>query len=192
MREFTKNRAALLRLFFTNPDRPFYMQEVGRILGKKPGVFQRAINNMEKEGVLTSEYKAHARYFKTNKAYPLYKELKSIVFKTVGVAGSLKELLEKIGGIRLAFIYGSYAKAKENYLSDIDLVIVGNPDEDALIKKLDRLEDVLSREINYKVYSPRELKMGLKAQDPFLLEILNDRKIMILGEEDDIRKIPKR
>lgn len=191
MRELTKNRAELLRLFFTNPARSFYIQEIGRILGKKPGVFQRTLNNMEKEGILVSEYKANARYFKTNKEYPLYKELKSIVFKTVGVIGSLKEILNKVGGIKLSFIYGSYAKAKENYLSDIDLIVIGSPNEDALIKKLDKLEDALNREINYKLYSLKDVKKEIKQKEPFLLEILNDKKIMLIGEENELREILK-
>lgn len=191
MRELTKNRAELLRLFLTNPEQSFYMQEIGRILGKKPGNFQRTINNMVKEGILTSEYKANARYFKADKNYPLYKELKSIVFKTVGVAGSLKEVLEKIGNINFSFIYGSYAKAEESYLSDIDLAIIGKPDEDRLIKELDRFERVLKREINYKVYTPHELNKEIEEKEPFILEILKGKKIMLIGDENGLRKISK-
>jgi predicted nucleotidyltransferase len=192
VKELTTNRAQLLGLFFTNSERSFYMQEIGRILGKKPGVFQRTLNTLEKEGVLISENKANARYFKTNKHYPLYKELKSIVFKTVGVSGRLKDLLEKIGGIDFSFIYGSYAKSKETYLSDIDLVIEGNPDEDLLIKEIDKLEDALNREINYKLYSIKEFKKDIKAKEPFLLEILRDKKLMLIGEEVELRKISQK
>lgn len=192
MRELTKNRAALLRLFLTNPDQSFYMQEIGRILGKKPGIFQRTLNNMEKEGILVSEYKANARYFKANKEYPLYKEFKSIVFKTVGVIGSIEDVLKKIGNINFVFIYGSYAKAKENYLSDIDLVIIGNTDEDKLIKEFDKLEEQLKREINYKLYTLSDFKKEFKQKEPFLLEILRDKKIMIIGGEGELRKILKR
>ena len=192
MRGFTKNRAELLRLFLTNPEQSFYIQEIGRILGKKPGIFQRTLNNMEKEGILISEYKANARYFKANKEYSLYKELKSIVSKTIGVAGSLKEMLKQIGNVKFSFIYGSYAKAKENYLSDIDLVILGKPDEDLLIKELDKLENALNREINYKLYPLKDFKEELKAKEPFLLGILRDKKIMIIGEEDELRKILNR
>jgi predicted nucleotidyltransferase len=191
MKELTKNRADLLRLFFTNPEQSFYIQEMGKILGKKPGVFQRTLNNMEKEGILKSEFKANAKFFKANKDYPLFKELKSIVFKTVGVTGSLKEALEKIGRIHCSFIYGSYAKAKENYLSDIDLVVIGEPDEDALIGKLDKLEGILKREINYKLYSLKQFKSNLKEKEPFLLEILRNKKVMIIEEENELRKILK-
>jgi len=192
MKPLTKNRAELLRLLITNPERSFYMQEIGRILGKKPGVFQRTLNNLVSEGIVESEHKANARYFKANKRYPLYKEIKSIVFKTIGVEASLKAELEQISGIQFAFIYGSYAKGKENYLSDIDLVIIGKPHEDELIKKLDRLEEKLQREINYKFYKLKEFTKEIKEKEPFVLEILKEKKIILIGGDDALRKISKR
>ena len=191
MSPLTKNKAELLNLFLTNPDRSFYMQEIGRILGKKPGTFQRTLNNMVSEGILTSEYKANARFFKANKKCPIYKELKSIVFKTVGAQGSLREVLKEIGNIKFAFIYGSYAKAKETLFSDIDLAIIGNPDEDRLIKELDRLEGKFQREINYKLYTLQEFRKEVKEKEPFILEILRDKKIMLIGSESELRKISK-
>ena len=189
MKPLTKNRAELLKLFFTNSDRAFYMQEIGRILGKKPGTFQRTLNNLVSEGTLESEYKANARYFKVNKNYPLLEELKSIVFKTVGVSGSLKDVLERVGNVEFAFIYGSFAKAKEDYMSDIDLVTVGDLDEDMLIRELDRLEEQLQREINYKLYTLKEFRKEVEGRAPFLVEILRDKKVMIIGDETELRKI---
>ncbi|MDP3012393.1 MAG: nucleotidyltransferase domain-containing protein [Candidatus Hydromicrobium sp.] len=189
MKLLTKNRAELLKLFLTNPEKAFYMQEIGRILEKKPGTFQRTLNNMVSEGILTSEYRANARFFKANKKYPIYKELKSIVFKTVGIQGSIREMLEEIGNIKFAFIYGSYAKGKENYLSDIDLVIIGSPNEDKLIEELDELEKKIRREISYKIYSFKELKNEIKEKEPFTLEILRDKKIVLIGSVNELRKI---
>jgi len=191
MKELTKNRAELMRLFFTNPDQSFYMQEIGRILGKKPGNFQRVINNMEKEGVIVSERKANARYFKANKDYPLYEEMKNIVFKTVGIAGSIKEVLQKAGDVDFAFIYGSYAKEKEIYLSDIDLVVIGKCNEDRIIKDLDLLEESLKREINYKLYTLDNFRKEIKQKEPFLLNILEDKKIMLIGDGNALRKVLK-
>lgn len=191
MKPLTKNRAELLKLFFTNPDRAFYMQEIGRILEKKPGIFQRTLNNLVSEGILESEYKANARYFKVNRSYPLFKELKNIVFKTVGIKGSIGDVLKEAGDIKMAFIYGSYAKAKENYLSDIDIIIIGTPNEDELVKKLDKLEEKLQRDINYKLYTLNEFKKDVRENEPFVLELLKDKKIMIIGDEDELRKISK-
>ncbi|MDD5174692.1 MAG: nucleotidyltransferase domain-containing protein [Candidatus Omnitrophica bacterium] len=168
------------------------MQEIGRILGKKPGNFQRVINNMEKEGVVISERRANARYFKANKDYPLYEEVKNIVFKTVGIVGSIKDVLKRTEDVDYAFIYGSYAKAKENYLSDIDLVVIGDCDEDKLIKDFDRLEELLKREINYKLYLLDDFKKNIKQKEPFLSNIVHGKKIMLIGYENDLRKVLKR
>ncbi|MEW5758697.1 MAG: hypothetical protein AB1755_04410 [Candidatus Omnitrophota bacterium] len=82
MRDLAKNKIRLLKLFFDNPNHAYYMHEIGRILKKKPGVFQRTLYNLEKQGILLSEYKANARFFKANMKYPVYNELKAMVFKT--------------------------------------------------------------------------------------------------------------
>lgn len=192
MNILTKNKAKLLGLFFTNPEESFYIQEIGRILGKKPGTFQRTLNNLIADGILLSEYKGNLRFIKVNKKYPIYKELKSIIFKTIGIQGSIRKILQEIENVKIAFIYGSYAKSKENFLSDVDLMVIGNPDEDRLIDKIDNLEGRLKREINYKIYSYDEFRKEIEEKDPFVLEILRNKKIILIGDKDDLQKVPSK
>jgi len=82
MVKISKNTIKLLSVFYSNPGRQFYIQELGRILKRKPGVFQRVLYKLEKENVLKSEYKANARFFWANRDYPIYQELKSIISKS--------------------------------------------------------------------------------------------------------------
>ena len=192
METLTKNKAELLNLFITNPQRSFYMQEIGRILNKKPGVFQRSLNAMTAEGVLESEYKANARYFRINPRYPLFHELKGIVTKTVGVESKIREVLGRLHEIRCAFIYGSFAKNKTHAASDIDLIIIGRPDENALILGLDQLERYLQREINYNLYSVESFQSEIKKKNPFLLEVLKGKKTWVIGSCDEFRKTAQR
>jgi len=187
MKRLTKSRAELLRLFFTNPDQSFYMQEIGRILGKKPGVFQRTLNNMVWEGILTSEHRANARYFKSNKKYPLFRELQSIVFKTVGVEGSLREIIEGTKEVIFSFIYGSFVQKKQSTTSDIDIFIVGTPNEDKLMQKIDTLEKKLQREINYNIYPRQEFSQKLRKKDSFITNILRRPKIILKGSLDEVQ-----
>jgi predicted nucleotidyltransferase len=187
MNILSKNKADLLGLFFTNPEKSFYIQEIGRILDKKPGTFQRTLNNLISEGILISEHKGNLRFIKVNKDYPIYNELKNIIFKTVGIQGSIKQILKEIGDIKIAFIYGSYAKHKENISSDVDLLIVGDVNEGNLIKKLDILEEKLKREINYKLYNFSDFKKEVKEKEPFIEEILKDKKIMLIGDKSDLQ-----
>ena len=163
------------------------MQEVGRILGKKPGVFQRAINTLVNGEVLHSEYRGNARFFQANTRHPLYPELRGIVSKTSGAEGTLRRLTEQLKDVRVALIYGSFAKGKEMESSDIDLLVIGNPrTETALVKKLRLLEGKLQREINYKLYSKAEYLRKRAKSDPFLEEILTDKKVILKGNPDAI------
>lgn len=77
----TKNKFRLLKLFYEHPGESFYLQQIGRMIGKKPGVFQRAINHLEEEGLLTSEYKANARFFQANTKSPQYNEWRNLILK---------------------------------------------------------------------------------------------------------------
>lgn len=189
---FLKNKSALLKIFFTNPEQKFYIQEIGRILSKKPGEFQRELNNLEKEGILISEYSGNLRYFSVNKEYPLYDELKNIVFKTIGIIGSLKEIILKIGKVKFCFIYGSYAKSQENLLSDIDIFFIGDIDENLLVNYIEKTEKSLKRDINYKLLKFTDFKKEIISNNAFVLNILKDKKIMIAGSEDELRRFTEK
>ena len=184
MRQFlSKNQQLLLRLFYTNPEKSFYMQEVGKILGKKPGVFQRTLNALVEEGFLLSEYRGHARFFQANTKHPLYPELKKIIAKTAGVEGILRELFARLKQVKLALLYGSFAKGRERKDSDIDLLVVGSPRvEDRLVKEIPKLEKEFQREINYKLYSGSEYREKRAKADSFLEEVLTDKTILLKGD----------
>lgn len=163
------------------------MQEIGKILGKKPGVFQRTLNILAEEGLLTSEYRANARYFRANTQNPFYPEFKKIVAKSVGVEGSLRDLVEGIKTVKLAILYGSFAKGRERAESDVDLLVVGKPEaENRLLRKLPPLEKKVQREINYKWYSEKEYREKRLKKDPFLEEVFGDRLVILKGDPNAV------
>ena len=190
MFNFLKNGTGqLLQLFFQDPGKKFYVREISRILNKEPGQFQRILNNLVEEGLLIDEREANLRYFKLNKEYPLYDELKKIVSKTLGIEAKLKKLAEEFKRIKYAFIFGSIAADKENTLSDIDLMLVGKADEDKLILKINKLEEELEREINYHVFDKAEFIKKRNDKNDFIVEILKAPKILLKGRIDDLTKL---
>lgn len=189
MFNFKKNQILILELFFKDPEKSYYFGEIGVLLNKKPGVFQKAIEALVKDNILLSEYMANSRFFKLNKNYPLYEELKSIYFKTLGAAGKLKEIFSKVKNVKIVFIFGSFAKKREDSFSDIDLMIIGNPDEDDFFTKISDLEKKINREINYHIFSEADWQKNVKEKKSFILSILNNPKIFILGNEDELRRI---
>ncbi len=181
--DITKSRLRqkLLTYFFTNPSSYLYVREIAIILHEDAGNLSKELKRLESIGIFASSVKGKQKYFSLNKKHPLYKEFKSIIFKTVGVQGTLKEIVNNTEGIMLSFIYGSFAKDRQNSSSDIDLLIVGNPKEDNLMKKIESLEKKLLREINYNIYQKREFSDKIKKKDSFILNIIKRPKIMLRG-----------
>jgi len=182
----SKARQAIFRLYFTNPEKSFYLRELERELGTPVSILRKELVSLEKEGLFSSSRQGNLLYYSLNKEYPLYSEIKAIVFKTVGIQGALSKALLDIKGIDAAFIYGSYAKSASNAKSDIDLFILGNPDEDILIEKINGLEKSLNREINYGIYKKANFEKKKKEKDSFIEDVLKNKKIFLVGGENDL------
>lgn len=177
----SKLRTRILTYFFTNPQSSHYLREIAAILNQDVGNLSREFNRLEKEGIFVSQVRGRQKYFSLNKNYPLYKELKSIVFKTAGVEGALKKVVLSIEGVEAAFLYGSFAKKKETAISDIDLFIVGSLDEHKLLTEIEKLEKQLGREINYTIYPAKEFAKK-RERDSFIIKILKGPKIVLKGK----------
>ncbi len=175
-------RSKLLAYFFTNPQANLYLREISSFLGEDAGNLSKELARLEKTGVFTSNLRGNQKYFSLNKSYPLYKEFRSVIFKTIGVEGGLREVFNKIAGIDVSFVYGSFAQNNENAASDIDLFIIGNPDEDKLMEAVEELEKKLRREINYNVYPKKEFMDKKNKKDSFIMNVLKGPKIIIKGD----------
>ena len=189
MLDFIKNKKGeVLKLFFQNAEQELYLREIARILGKEPGLFQRDIESLVKEGILKDERRANLRYFKLNKDYSLYKEIKQIIFKTLGIGAQLQRLVNDLLEIEQSFIFGSIAKNNEYAESDIDLMLIGAVDQDLLISKIDKVEKELKREVNYVLYNKEEILKKLKEKNDFLTKIFKESKIILKGNLDEYSK----
>jgi len=176
----SKARTAIFRIYFTNPESSFYLRELERTLDMPVSIIRKELLRLKEEGVFLSEKKGNLVYFRLNTAYPLFDELKSIVRKTIGIEGLLKEAVSKIKGVKVAFIYGSFAKSKERAKSDVDLFLIGDINEGQLIRQLNSIENTIKREVNYTIFSQEEYKNKKKKNDTFIAELLNNPKIMLV------------
>jgi len=182
----TKLREELLILYFTHQNKKYYLRELERILNFSVGNIRRELIKLKSTGLFLSENKGNLVYYYLNKSYPLFEELKSIIFKTSGAPKMLQNILEKFNGISQAFIYGSFAKGEEKEDSDIDLLIIGKVDEDKLIEGIDKVERKLQREVNYAIYGKEDFNKKKEGGNPFILDILKEKKIFLIGDENGL------
>jgi predicted nucleotidyltransferase len=182
----SKTRKAIFGLYFTNPEAEYYLRELERVLNIPVSMIHKELLRLEKEGIFAAHKKGNLVYYHINKAYPLFAEFKSIVFKTIGIQGLLKEAAGKIKGVEAAFIYGSFARNSENATSDIDLLVIGNINEDELVREINCIEKSIKREINYTLYTMAEFKKKKRLKDSFISDLLESPKVFLIGDKDDL------
>ena len=186
--EITRSRLRnkILLHFYTNPNYELYLREISVVLEEDPGNLSKEMSKLEKEGIFLSRLRGKQKYFSLNKYYPLYDELKSIIFKTIGIQGSIQKIINEAYGVVTAFIYGSYASGEESSASDVDLCLIIDDnifDEDKFISKISDLEKSISREVNYIYYSKDEWKDKIIQKDSFIESIKKDQKIILKGDD---------
>ena len=182
----SKIRQDLLALFFTNPSQKYYLRELQRMLGYSAGNIRRELLRFQSDNLFSTQKTANLLYYSVNTEHPLFEELKSIIAKTVGVEGSLRKSLSAIKRIKISFIYGSFASKSQKAASDIDIMIIGDPEISDLNEEIARLEKKLKREINITLYSLEEYKAKKKSKSGFILDLLKNPKIILTGKEDDL------
>lgn len=188
----SKTRIELLKLFLLNPEGSFYQRQVAKKAHLPIRAIQRELSNLCAIGLLTERVSGNRNYYSLNKNHPIRNELKNIILKSSGIVETLSQHLVENKDIDLAFIYGSFAKNKENLLSDIDLFVIGDISSRKLSSILNKEKLNLGREINFNLYSREEFLKKLKVRNHFINSVLKEKKIFIVGNDDDLKAIRAR
>jgi predicted nucleotidyltransferase len=188
---FSRTQARVLGLLFSNPDRGFQVTEIIRLANSGRGAVQRELEKLAQAGILNTEMLASRKIYKANRSSPIYKELRRLVIKTVGVLEPLRKALEPCQArIDVAFVYGSVATGKDTAQSDIDLMIIGKElAYTEVYAALQNAEQVLQRAVNPNLMTAEEWKGNIAKGSPFLTRILGQSKLFIFGTERDLARI---
>lgn len=182
-------RVEILSVFLMNPERELYVREVERLTGEDYKNVSMELRNLKEIGLLSSRNEGNLKYFSLNKEFVIYEELKSIFMKTKGAVGILREAVSTKRHIDYAFIYGSFATGEERAESDIDVMVIGGISLEEVLALIRGPEEKLSREINVSLYDLQEMRKRVKDRDPFIMEVLEGSKIMLVGDEDELRRV---
>lgn len=183
---FSGTRQRVLGLLFGQPERSFYASEVIQRVDSGSGAVQRELANLVQSGLVTVRPVGNQKHFQANSASPIFAELCSIVQKTIGLAGPLREALAPLAGrIAAAFVYGSVAKQSDTASSDIDLMILGDDlTYGDVFGALESANAALGRAVNPTILSRADFAKRVTNQESFLTRVLQQPKVWIIGGED--------
>ena len=176
----------LLGILYLNHSDRFYIRELERLTKLPVNAVRRELIKLESSGFLKSKEEGKVKYYWANKDNPIFEELRSIILKTQVVGETLQKALNKVPGIKFAFVYGSLAQNKDTADSDIDLMIFGKVDSVKLHKEISKIEEIVKRSINYSI---EEIKDNKIKKSAFIKRIIDDKKLFIIGSEDEFKRV---
>lgn len=185
---FSKTKQRVLGVLFGDPWRSFYVSEIVNRARGGTGTVLRELARLEKSGLVNTRRVGNQRHYRANAASPLFEELRSIVDKTVGLAGPLGAALRPLAGkINAAFVFGSVAKESDTARSDIDLLILSDHlTYGDVYSALESAGAALGRQVNPTIYSMKDFRKRRADRNPFLMKILGLPKLWVIGTEDEL------
>jgi len=188
---FTKSkiRQRIILLFVYNQNKEFYLSEIAKIVRTSAGTAQRELNKLLRTDFINFKKKANLSIYMLNNRYSLLKEVESIVKKTSGIEVELKKELSRINNIYFAFLFGSYVKGGFKSDSDIDLFVIGEVDEDQVFKAVQKVEEIVRREINYHIANKSEFSK--KKKTSYFYKEIVESFILLIGDEHEFRRLIK-
>ncbi len=169
----------ILSYFFLNPQARHYINELAKILSLDPKNVDLKLKELEKQGLLKSEFLGKQRYFWLNLDFPLINEYRQIVLKTYGLEELLTKLMATDSQIIAAYIFGSYASGRMDEFSDVDLLIIGRHSSLDIYKKLELIQSDSGRDINVINFTPEEFKQKQETGNALIKNIFSHKVIQI-------------
>jgi predicted nucleotidyltransferase len=173
---FPNVRQGVLAATLTRPEKWWYLSELAGFLHTRPSSLQRELRSLEQSGILQLRKDGRRTYFKAETRSPIFRELRSIFEKTVGLIPTLRDALRPFAEeIVCALVYGSIARHEEHATSDVDLMVIGTVGLGDLAPSLRKVEKRVGREVNVTDYSVDEFRRKVAEDDQFLTTVLTGR-----------------
>lgn len=191
----SKTRVKLLQLFYSNPNRSFYVREITRKIDEQINSVRRELSNLLSIGIITSDNTNNKLYYEVNQRFEYYRPLREIfgggVTKvrkpTTDEEADQEEGLKAIGHIDLAVYTGQFTRDDS---SGVDILVVGAVNKNALKKYVKDLEEQENKELRYTVMSLNDFKYRQQIHDRFATAIQAAKKQVLVDEHGLLSEEP--
>ena len=211
----SKTRVKLLKLFFSNPNRSFYVREITRKVEEQINSVRRELANLLSLGLITSDSTNNKLYYEVNQKYEHYEALHSMFSeapkakmktnkkdKAVETSEQAAEEIDtesqhKIvelpeaqkwdgaGNLSGIAYTGVYTRDQS---SGVDILLIG----DAVISKVESvivgLEKEKNVELRYALIEEEEWRYRGQVRDKFWLQFMSAKKQIVLDKHNNFEE----
>jgi predicted transcriptional regulator len=190
----SKTRVKLLQLFYSNPNRSFYVREITRKIDEQINSVRRELSNLLSIGIIVSENTDNKLYYEVNQKYEYFEPLQEIfggggtkkkrkAAKEAGtpVNEAVDDEYKALGKVELVVYTGQFTRDDR---AGVDLLVVGNINTNALDKFVAELEQREGKELRYTVMNLTDFKYRSQIKDRFVSGILEAKKQVVIDTEN--------
>jgi hypothetical protein len=189
----SKTRVKLLQLFYSNPNRAFYVREITRKIDEQINSVRRELANLLSIGIIASDTTNNRLYYEVNQTYEYYDPLKTIFGQggesssetvnlpktTTTAPNAERDKIKTLGNVEVALYTGQFTRDES---SGIDALIVGDINQHALQKFMAELEAQEGKEIRYTVMPSHEFNYRRQIKDRFITTVLDAKKQILIDK----------
>ena len=152
----SKTRIKILMRLFLNPKQNAYLRELADEFNASPSQVREELRQLNDAGFLESHKNGRQIQYQANQKHPLFHELQSMVQKALGMDRILDSILERLGNLEEAYLIDDYAEGKDTGI--IDLVLIGDIDQENLNDLVHKTERYIDRKIRTLILSSDEFR----------------------------------
>ncbi len=191
----SKTRVKLLRLFYSNANRSFYVREITRKIDEQINSVRRELANLLSIGIITSDTSNNKVYYEVNQKYEFFTPLEEIfgdlkpkrktaksTTKTEDVTVETddeKSDLKALGNVEIACLLGQFTRDES---SGVDILIVGSVNNNAVAKYVTELEKQEGKELRFTVFSLDEFRYRIQIKDRFITGVQLSKKQVLVDK----------
>lgn len=185
-----------MQLFYSNPNRSFYVREITRKIDEQINSVRRELANLLNVGIIVSDTTNNKLYYEVNQGFEFYQPLKTIFGQggtssarekatttkqvTLGVtAPNEHDKIKTVGNVDLAIFLGQFTRDES---SGVDLLIVGDINQNALQKFVADLESREGKDIRYAHMPTSEFEYRRQIKDRFITTVLESKKQVLIDK----------
>lgn len=191
----SKTRVKLLQLFYSNPNRSFYVREITRKIDEQINSVRRELANLLNVGIISSDTNNNRLYYEVNQKYEYYKPLQQIFGGVITADEPVtdatttedKQTLKALGNVDLILFTGQFTRDER---SGIDILIVGDVNQTQVSKYVAELEKSEDKELRYVTMTPEEFRYRTEVNDRFLAMVMGSKLQTVVDKSASAKKKP--
>jgi len=146
----SKTRLKLLLKLFSHPEAQGHLRGFAQEFDESTNSVRIELGKLHEAGLIVAQQDGQKVLYRPNIQNPFYRELSGLVSKHMGFDQLIERVLDQVGELIAAYVVGDYAKGLDT--GTIEVVIVGEVDNEYLERITNRAQEELDRKVRISVF----------------------------------------